>query len=608
VPPLYRKAIELQPGNLATYVALANALDNQQRPLAALEALQPMREVGRAAEAECLIQEGFLLMRWGLRAQAIERFEQLSKLGFRPHHGLRLLLGRAFAGLGRKARARAILAEIPEYAPQYVPAQILVSDLPDTDDGKLAAVRDLAKRRPGDARVLAKEMAVLTAADRPAEAVQAFNAFLRRGGDQAPAPVEAGALALRAAARAGDLPEAVRISRTVAQSTRSLGLKLTAAAILMETDPSLAAGLMPDVDKSDLLAAALGLCLAQQTGDREAAKQWGDRIERIDERLGKLQPSRSIPPAYRLLCALLLEDQLQVKVALKKLSEVWASQCAAELASRNTRSKQAKKEVLKLLRATIVRDLGQPELCRAWAIEQLKAQPTCQWAALATLQASRGAAQLQELLDLLEPKDCDLAKMIRASMLEAEGQLKAAAKVYGDLARARQDDPELLLRQAMAIERAGDFAEAVELYRRVWQQSENPVAANNAAYLVTQLWPDDKTRLTEAQKWMEKAISAVPTASFYDTAGWIAHLQGRDEEACRLLRRAVKGLPGSPEVHYHLGQTEAVSGHEDLARWHLAAAVAIGEKLRAGKEPIPRASLQAIESAKRALEKLGSSG
>jgi hypothetical protein len=81
---------------------------------------------------------------------------------------------------------------------------------------------------------------------------------------------------------------------------------------------------------------------------------------------------------------------------------------------------------------------------------------------------------------------------------------------------------------------------------------------------------------------------------------WIMHLQGRDAEASVELRRAVKGLPDSPEVHYHLGLVEAAINRTDTARWHLAAAVSLAKK----SKPDGTGAAQTGRLAQEALAKL----
>jgi len=118
---------------------------------------------------------------------------------------------------------------------------------------------------------------------------------------------------------------------------------------------------------------------------------------------------------------------------------------------------------------------------------------------------------------------------------------------------------------------------------------------------VVQLSPKDAAKLAEARTWADAALKARPLPHIQDTAGWIAHLQGRDADALPLLRRAARGLPGSPDVHYHLGVVEAAAGDEQLAQWHLAAAVDLGEKLQAGGQTLPKTTAEVIRLAKQAL-------
>ena len=186
----------------------------------------------------------------------------------------------------------------------------------------------------------------------------------------------------------------------------------------------------------------------------------------------------------------------------------------------------------------------------------------------------------RKVLDILQPKDCVLAQIIRAGLLVQDKEYDKASEIYRLAAEAEKDNADLLLNQAIATEKAGHPVEALSLYRQVWQVSQNPVAANNAAYVVSQLLPGDAAALAEAQAWTEAAVKAAPgIPAFRDTKGWIAHLQGHQEEACLELRQAVKGLPNSPEVHHHLGVAEMTAGHNELARWHLATAVTIGKNV-----------------------------
>jgi len=608
VPNLYEKAIELQPGDFRLYTALARVFDAQGKPLAALGALNRLQKTGRAGKPIGLFYEGALFARWGLQAEAIQRYEAVADLRYEPSPDLQLALARALARLGRGDQAKAALAKIPEHAREYVSAQLMLADLAEAAEVRLATVRKLGGKRPRSQRVLLHEMSILIGAGKPAEAVQAFEAFRKRMGAAARPPERAAALALTAAIRSGDLSKAGEIAKALAASSPSPRWRVTAALLLPDGGSEAASrpagpGL-PKVSEAGVFPAALLLCRTKRAGDEKTAKQCADRLDSLDAGLGKLQPPRSIPAALRLLCALLTDDEVQIKVAIAKLGSGPDGAAARELVSHSKASPKAAGEVATFVKTFIARELGLPELARIWAMQALRARPASQWAALEVMLTGPGAAELKEAGETLRPKDCELAQVLRADLLARQNHPAQAAEIHGALARrAGKVDPAYLLQQAMALEAAGRLEQALAVYREVMQlaKDKDPAAANNAACLVVQLSPKDAAKLAEARTWADAALKARPLPHIQDTAGWIAHLQGRDADALPLLRRAARGLPGSPDVHYHLGVVEAAAGDEQLAQWHLAAAVDLGEKLQAGGQTLPKTTAEVIRLAKQAL-------
>jgi hypothetical protein len=88
---------------------------------------------------------------------------------------------------------------------------------------------------------------------------------------------------------------------------------------------------------------------------------------------------------------------------------------------------------------------------------------------------------------------------------------------------------------------------------------------------------------------------------------FLAYLQGKHDVAVTQLRRAVKGLPESPDVHCHLGLAELAAGRKDLGRWHLAAAVSLAEKLKADGSPLSAGTQESVRRAKEELARIGRS-
>ena len=607
IPQLLRKAIELQPARPDLHVMLSDALDARQDPLAALEALRELAGRGRAAGVMARYQEGRLLARWGLRKKATEQLEGLVDSASSP--AMQLDLARALASLDGKPKAKALLTRIPEHAPQYAAAQHALADLAETQHA-LAILRSLAAKRPGDPATLMHEMSILLEDDRPAEARQAFRTFRASKEATGQSIVGPAAMAIQAAVRTKDLASAARISAAVVGVTGNPRWRWLAVALGMDGDPQAAGKLLPPPAEADLIPAALGLCLASRSADAAAAKPWAERIDDLDLQAAKLQPPGAVPVAYRLPCALLARDELQVKVIAKKLDTAGGPVAAAgrELIAHAGASQDARKELVKLLKAQVALDARQVDLAWHWAMEALKARPACQWAARLLYWASAEPERLEQLCATLQPKDSYLARRMQARLHVAKQQYDDAVGIYRALARTHGDDKGLSLEHAQAEERAGNLKQAQPLYRKVFEATKDPVCANNWAYLVTVLSPADRERLAEAQKVTDGILKPNSPSMFLDTAGWIAHLQGRKADACRLLRRAVKGQPGSAEVHYHLGMAEAAAGSNRLARMHLEEAVDIGRRraaeAREKDRRVPLAERRAARLAEHALREI----
>jgi tetratricopeptide (TPR) repeat protein len=335
----------------------------------------------------------------------------------------------------------------------------------------------------------------------------------------------------------------------------------------------------------------------------------------------------------RLLCALVVgnEPDIQAAAAAVATGSV-AAQAASELrqfVAKGSDANKTTRQLLDLLKAELALIIQRPEFASFWAGRALEARPQCQWAAMQMQLASGLAAafaaplepqRLKRAADLLEPRDCPLAQELQADACMYAGQFDQAVKLYAALAEADKDNSTWIRLQAAALERAGDpesasqhaenIKKAVGLYRQAWLRTKAPSTCNNWAYLVCEVYPQDKAMLAEAQKAMDELASRQALhSSFRDTIGWIAFHQGRTDDACRLLRQSVKDQPGSVEVHYHLGLAESAGGNKPLARMHLKQAVAIGQELRNAHKKDPAkiilpAEVQAVAKAKEVLYEL----
>jgi len=600
----YRNAVALQPGNLALHLHLIEALDGATRRRDALNALAELAEQGQTGRALSLFQRGAMLSRWGLQKQAVAALTELADSEMVTTPQVRLTLGRALAALGQRKKARNQLAAIPPYAPQYVQARQTLAELAETDEAKLAILRQAEKEKPS-AAIAAQRINILLRAGRPADAVAAFRRHMDTLTEDAVPSANVATAGLLALLEAGDQAAAANFAARVAHGARDTRWRHLAALLAIQTDPTNARTLLPPPEQAGLYDALLGVCLAARTGGDVSA--WADRVDRIHEQATQQQPAGAVPLRYRVLTALASGDAKAAETCLADVGdqELVAPAVMRELVAAAPSDPAAKSEPATLLASTIAADVGLNEPSRQWAMEALRRRPASQWAATLAARGVEDAARLRAIADTLTPDDCVTARFLDMAILRLEGRFAKAADAARALAEDHPDHPELLMSQATATEQSGRLQDALTLYQRVWEKSRNPVAANNAAYLVSVLHPQDPKRLEQALAWAEAAIDAAPTVgAFRDTCGWIAYLLGRNEEACRQLRRAVKGSPGSPEIHYHLGLAERKAGDAQLAEWHLQAAIDLAQAMESEDRELPEGVAEAMRSARSALADL----
>jgi len=408
---------------------------------------------------------------------------------------------------------------------------------------------------------------------------------------------------------AGDNKSAAELSAGMIQRAPRSAWRYVAVLLSTPDDPAKAAQMLPQAADSDLTGALLGLAAARQAGN--ATPPWADRVAQLDAEMTKAQPARGIAPTYNVLSALANGNvkRAEAEAARFQSASIVGKNVAAELIAYAASDPAASTEAAGLIRATVATDLGLPIVARGFALDVLTKRPESQWAAALVIQSSADAATRRRVLDMLRPKDCVVAKMIQAAQAAEDKNYAAMAGIYRSIADVEKENQEVLARLALAETLAGNVEKAVTLHQKIWQDFHDATAANNGAYLMAQLWPQDKAKLAEAETLIEAAIKAQPSIPAYlETAGWIAHLRGDDARALRLLREAVKGLPDSIEAHAHLGIVEAASGNKPLASWHLTSAVKNAERLKARGENLGPEQLQGLQLAQKALSELGQPG
>ena len=597
----YRKAIERSPGDLSAYAMLARSLESSLDIPGALDVLKKMVSVGRSGQVTSLIEQAALYARQGLYQPAIRCLEDVAAQGYAEDPRVRLELGQAFASLARPQQAVAILKTVPRYSSQYVSSQQLLADLAETDEARLVVLRRLAEERPDLPNVLAQQMAILIRSGRGQEATDLFGKFASKKPPSQPLPGDAAHLTVQALCESGKRREAADLCSQMAKDTRLQLWRRLAGLLLADQDAAAARSLLPDPSAAVPFDALLGVVLWR--GDAAAGRAWQAKAE---PRSG-LPPQATVPPLHRILSILAVGDVARAEESLAKTDPGTLPSRAAvvQLATLAKSDPNASLLACDLLKALLATDLGLRSVGRAWAMDVLKARPDCELAVTVALSTQPDEPALKAVLERTRP-DSLAALEVRAELLVRQKKFAEAADTYGQLARARKDEPELVLRQGTALEMAGKYEQALALYQEVLKARKDPPAANNAAYLFTQLFPGDASRLKEALSLADQAVAAQPAnPAFRDTKGWIAHLLGQHESARQELKQAVTGIPRSAEAHYHLGLAEAKGGSLEMARLHLEAAVALSKGLPADQAAaLPPAALRAGELAQEALKTL----
>ncbi len=142
---------------------------------------------------------------------------------------------------------------------------------------------------------------------------------------------------------------------------------------------------------------------------------------------------------------------------------------------------------------------------------------------------------------------------------DAAGHLEA-------LENATRLEPRLSASQfalALTYEKQKDYDKAIERYRAILATDERNVPAlNNLAFALAV----HKQQPTEALPLAQRAyLLTREQALTGDTLGWIYHLLGDDKTALPLLREAVRRVPQSAELRWHLAAVLTQVGQADLA-------------------------------------------
>lgn len=587
---LYRAALRKNPANHQVHLALAQTLDSLARPQEALDALSDLAKLGTSAAALALYERASMLARWGLPQQALESLAALEKIGFNGNPAVLLAMGEGFGALGQTDKARETLAGISKDSPQHAASLMLLANLATTTEAKLAALSSLYTAKGIAPAVLAQRMAVLMQAGRAGEAVAAFDSAYK---DNAlPVYPPAANLAFEAMLETTDTAAAATLAVRMARQTHVvLWQRLAALLTLDQASPE-----FPDPVPDDAPMALLQMI----------QKPAAPRAQRAYDLLKANAQQSSAIAQYRVLVSLAAGDLARAEADIAALHpplDALRESFTAAVAQCRSNADTGAADATALMRASLAMDFGATTLARTWAVDLLRARPTCLWAANLAVRNRTDANACAAVLELLSSTDSATADNIRGMILMLGRQYTQAAAAYRAGLDRHKDNADLQAGLAAALEQLGQDHEAYDLYAQLWQSTGSIPAANNAAYLAAQLWPAVKARLEQADAWTQAAVAAAPRPQYRDTHGLLLLLQGKPQEAAEELHVAMAAMPDSPEVHYHLALAELALGHKELATWHFAAAVELGRKLTAPDELTPHAAA-AVAGAQAQLAKM----
>jgi Flp pilus assembly protein TadD len=131
-------------------------------------------------------------------------------------------------------------------------------------------------------------------------------------------------------------------------------------------------------------------------------------------------------------------------------------------------------------------------------------------------------------------------------------------------------------------EAQGNRDQAIASYKKALQiQPDQPIAANNLAYLMVETGQNIDVALSLAQV----ARRAMPNSpSTADTLAWAYYHKGNFSSARDLLEDAVKLAPNDAALHYHLGLTYSKLSNTADATLHLKKAVTLAPNSQTAKD------------------------
>lgn len=164
----------------------------------------------------------------------------------------------------------------------------------------------------------------------------------------------------------------------------------------------------------------------------------------------------------------------------------------------------------------------------------------------------------------------------------AHGDVGKAVTAWQQWLSKHPGDAQALAMLGTLQQQQGDKDAAIGSYKKALSiQPEQPIAANNLAYLMVDGGQNTDVALSLAQTARRLMPNSPSTA---DTLAWVYYAKGTYSSARSLLEEAAKQAPEDAAIQYHLGMTYMKLSDRTNAELHLKKAVALSPDSQTGKD------------------------
>lgn len=126
-------------------------------------------------------------------------------------------------------------------------------------------------------------------------------------------------------------------------------------------------------------------------------------------------------------------------------------------------------------------------------------------------------------------------------------------KALNELQTSSDQDDTIIQMKAFALEKTGNYRQALQLYESILEDNPDNLNACNAVAYILALLPDGD--LSKALELAKKAVSNDPkSAAYNDTLGYIYYKKGQYNLAKKFLKKALALNPDNNEIRTHIDE------------------------------------------------------